>query len=133
MGDAKQLVEIERVFLAKAGMRPQSQVGQNFLNDVGLVNEGRDGAVRRVRRLRGRGGGAAQKSIFRMGRHTFVLLLKAGRFSYAHDHISVTTRSAHTTLGRSAVCLSKMGRSARLGIRRTDGRACSVEASNTMW
>ncbi len=47
MGDAKQLVEIERVFLAKAGMRPQSQVGQNFLNDVGLVNEGRDETVRK--------------------------------------------------------------------------------------
>ncbi len=53
MGDAKQLVEIKRVFLAKAVMRPQSQVGQNFLNDVGLVNEGRGEAVRRVRRLRG--------------------------------------------------------------------------------
>ncbi len=34
----------------RAGMRPQSQVGQNFLNDVGLVNEGRGGAVRGVRR-----------------------------------------------------------------------------------
>ncbi len=103
--------------LAKAGMRPQSQVGQDFLNDLRLVNEGRDGAVRRVRRLRGGGGGAGHKSIFRMGRPTFVLLLKAGRFSYVHDPSSVTTRSAHATLGRSAVCLSKMGRSARLGIR----------------